>query len=169
MYRFSLRRRSFKSWSIETQNFDLGDMFWTTTFENHRQEDISPWSRSRIVDRSTLEDFDLPEECLGIVKDWEFRLRRCCRSEVYGNVDFTMRLDQTQVKIRWLSRWRMSAQCLSAYRGQICNSGLCIWRQNIMMSWSMTTIVSQRWRTFWNKFDNFIFQKISKFRFFSGA
>ena len=114
-YRFSLWRINFRSWSIENQNLDLGEMFRTTAFENHRQEDISPWSRSTILDRAALEDKVLPWNSQIILDGSEFRGGRCCWSEGCANVDCRMSIDQMQIKIRLLCRGRMRAYSLCAY------------------------------------------------------
>ena len=110
-----LWRINFRSWSIENQNLDLGEMFRTTAFENHRQEDISLWSRSTILDRSALEDKVLPWNSQIILDGSEFRGGRCCWSEGCANVDCRMSIDQMQIKIRLLCRGRMRAYSLCAY------------------------------------------------------
>ena len=130
-YQFSLWEISFRSWSIENQNFDLGDMFRTTGFENYRQEDISPRSKSRIVDRSTLEDKCIHFLSVIVLIEWGFWHGRCCWSEVCANGYCMMSRDQMQIKSRWLCRWRMSADSLSPHRRVIWRLGLCLSCRNI--------------------------------------
>ena len=145
MYRFSLWEISFRSWSIETQNFDLGDMFWTTAFENHRQEDISPWSKSRIVDRSTLEDKCIPFLSLRVLIEWGFWCERWCLSEVCANVDCMMSRDQMQIKIGSLCRRRMSADSLCPYRRVIWRLGLCLSCRNICCMSIFSVLMTRTW------------------------